>query len=34
MAASYASLIEAWERARPEGASSNPQPTAQAVPRE
>jgi 5-dehydro-2-deoxygluconokinase len=34
MARTYASLIEAWERARPEIASSNPQPTATAVPRE
>jgi 5-dehydro-2-deoxygluconokinase len=34
MAATYASLIEAWDRVRPELASSNTQPTAHAVPRE
>ena len=34
MAASYARLIEAWDRLRPQRASANTQPTAQAVPRE
>ncbi|HSA79289.1 MAG TPA: DUF2090 domain-containing protein, partial [Geminicoccaceae bacterium] len=34
MAGTYAGLIQAWERARPESAASNTQPTAQAVPRE
>jgi myo-inositol catabolism protein IolC len=34
MAATYASLIEAWDRVRPELASSNTRPTAHAVPRE
>ena len=34
MAGTYAGLIQAWERARPEIAASNTQPTAQAVPRE
>ena len=34
MAESYAGLIQAWERVRPQTASSDTQPTAQAVPRE
>jgi hypothetical protein len=34
MAATYASLIEAWERARSGIASTHAQPTATAVPRE
>ena len=34
MAESYAALIAAWERVRPEFPSSNTQPTAPAVPRE
>ena len=34
MAQTYAALIEAWDRVQRGGASSNTQPTAQAVPRE
>jgi len=34
MAATYASLIEAWERVRPSAASATTQPTAHAVPGE
>jgi myo-inositol catabolism protein IolC len=34
MAGSYAGLIQAWERVRPQSAGSHTQPTAQAVPRE
>jgi 5-dehydro-2-deoxygluconokinase len=34
MAGSYASLIQAWDRVRPQSAPSDSQPTAHAVPRE